>query len=249
MTNKKKSTKSRKRKTKSRKRKTKSRKRKSKKLIEIEKVKDNYCESKATLTKNAQKELLDLVYNAGKKNKKGKFLHHEIGGLLKIQKQTDNVYIIDTIKKSYITGDKNGTNVPKGKAGFHTHPAGEYERQKVLYAWPSGDDYLAILEKMIIEGCIFHIVATKEGIYVISFSPDLARASKKTMRKILKNKEPLSYKFPLPSVNTSNSTPELYMSKIKNLNLFLVEFVNWNDVEKGKYFTFYYPTIKNKCKI
>ena len=249
MTNKKKSTKSRKRKTKSRKRKTKSRKRKPKKLIEIEKVKDIFCKSTATLTKNAQKELLNLVYNAGNKNKKGKFTHHEVGGLLKIKKQSDNVYIIDTIKNSYITGDKNGTNVPKGKAGFHTHPAGEYTRQKVLYAWPSGDDYLAILEKMIIEGCILHMVATKEGIYVISFSPDLARTSKKTMKKMLKNKEPLNYKFPLPSIKSKKSTPESYMSKINKLTLFLVQFMHWKDLEKGKYFTFYYPTTKNICKI
>ena len=50
-----------------------------------------------------------------------------------------------------MTGDENGTNVPEGKIGFHTHPAGEYIAQNVVYAWPSGDDYQAILDKMINE--------------------------------------------------------------------------------------------------
>ena len=130
--------------------------------IDIKPVKDTLCKKKARLSTSAKEELTKLVHTAGSKGRRGKFKHHEVGGLLKL-KSSGSDYIVEVNKSSYMKGDKDGTNVPEGQAGFHTHPAGEYIRQQVSYAWPSGDDYMAILEKMIKEDCVLHVVATKEG--------------------------------------------------------------------------------------
>ena len=219
----------------------------SKKIIpKIPIITDKSCVSKATLSISAKDELIKLVHNAGKKNKKGKFKHHEVGGLLQLKK-TSGGYIVDINKSSYIDGNHDGTNVPKGKAGFHTHPAGEYVRQQVSYAWPSGDDYMAILEKMIDEECVLHIVATKEGIYIVSFSEELAKSDKPTMKSLLKKKATLAYKFQLPSSKEKDISPANY---IKDLNrfenkIFTVQFLSWDSVKKGKSFNIYYPLQKS----
>jgi len=174
------------------------------------------------------------------------FSHHEVGGLLSLVKRNDK-YVIDTVNSSFEDGDKNGTNVPVGIAGFHTHPKGEYKRQNVSYAWPSGDDYHAILEKMIKEDCILHIVATVEGTYCISFSPELARLSKIEWKKMFKAKKASSYKFALPQPGDLRSTPENYIDGLKNMKIFTVEFRRWSS---DKPFTFYYPRgINGSCKV
>ena len=108
--------------------KKKKKKSKSETDIHIKPVKDRLCKKKATLSRSAKEELTKLVHTAGTKGKRGKFNHHEVGGLLKL-KPSGSEYIVEVNKSSYMKGDKDGTNVPEGQAGFHTHPAGEYIRQ------------------------------------------------------------------------------------------------------------------------
>jgi len=206
----------------------------------------NICKQEAIIDPKSKKELINLVNNAGKTKKDGSFDYHEIGGLLSLTKKGDK-YVISTVKSSYMSGNNNGTNVPAGKAGFHTHPSREYVRQKVSYAWPSGDDYNSILEKMIKEDCILHIVATKEGTYCISFSPELARLSKVAWKKMFKENKTKTYKFQLPGLNDTISTPDKYIKKLKNMKIFTVEFRYWKDL---KPFTFYYPKgINGSCSV
>lgn len=214
----------------------------SKQILSIENNKT--CSKKALLTQNAVKELKKLVHTAGNNNK-GKFVHHEVGGLLHGQEK-NGIYYISVDKSSYMTGDENGTNVPEGKIGFHTHPAGEYIAQNVIYAWPSGDDYQAILDKMINENGVMHIVATKEGIYAVSFSPELAKTTKDHWKKLLKAKKPEEYKFALPSTN--DVKPSDYIKKIKDKRIFTVSFSSWNDAII-KPFAFNYPKRDNTCNI
>lgn len=202
------------------------------------------CSKKALLTQTAVKELKKLVHTAGNRNK-GKFVHHEVGGLLH-GKEKNGIYYISVDKSSYMTGDENGTNVPEGKIGFHTHPAGEYIAQNVVYAWPSGDDYQAILDKMINENGVMHIVATKEGIYAVSFSPELAKTTKEHWKKILKAKKPDEYRFALPSTN--NMKPSDYIQKIKDKKIFTVSFSSWENSTTVP-FKFNYPKIENSCNI
>lgn len=207
--------------------------------------KQKSCSKKALLTKKAVKELKKLVYKAGTTDN-GKFKHHEVGGLLRGHEK-NGIYYISVNESSYMTGNENGTNVPEGKIGFHTHPAGEYIAQNVIYAWPSGDDYQSILEKMITEDGVMHIVATKEGIYAVSFSQNLAKSDKKKWEQLLKAKKPEEYKFTLPSKN-SNMTPSSYIKKIEHKDIFTVKFSSWSDATT-KPFEFNYPKRENTCNI
>ena len=226
--------------------KKKKKKSKSETDIHIKPVKDRLCKKKARLSSSAKEELTKLVHTAGTKGKRGKFNHHEVGGLLKL-KPSGSEYTVEVNKSSYMTGDKDGTNVPEGQAGFHTHPAGEYIRQQVSYAWPSGDDYMAILEKMIKEDCVLHVVATKEGIYGVSFSEQLAKTDKDTLKKLLKEKATMVYKVGLPGKN--GETPQDYLRKINSFKnpIFTVEFRSW---KSKKPFTFVFPLQKGgDCKL
>ncbi len=206
------------------------------------------CMSSAKLTKKAKKSLLELVKNAGKMSM-GKFHHHETGGGL-VGRKVGGVWQIDVVPSSYIKGEGDGTNVPKGGklalgyANFHTHPKGEYKKQKVKYAWPSGDDYLSIMEKMYKENTILHIVATMEGIYAISLSPKLADTSKKNLESLYKSKSPLKYKRELPDIGSSKSNPSTYLKEVKNIKdpIYTVEFRTWKNDNP---FKFYFPPDKH----
>ena len=100
---------------------------------------------------------------------------------------------------------------------------------------------------MINENGIMHIVATKEGIYAVSFSPELAKTSKSTWKKLLKQKKPEEYRFALPS-KKSGMTPSDYIKKIEHKNIFEVSFSSW-DKSTLIPFNFNYPKIQNSCNI
>ena len=205
------------------------------------------CKHFLTLSDKAQEELRSLSKNAGKTNKKGKFEHFEVGGLLTFTKVGD-VYSIGT-KGPFINGEGDGTDVPRGRAGFHTHPYGEYKKQGVKYAWPSGDDFLAILEKMLDENCIVHIVATREGIYVISFAPGGLKKGKNFYKQSRKKKKALKYKLALPDVNDKNAmTPRGYIKHLREIKdpIFHVEYRSWKSANKK--IPFYFPDNKGSCE-
>ena len=205
------------------------------------------CMSKAILTSNAKEEMKKLIEKAGKMSM-GKFHHHETGGGL-VGRKVKGVWNIDVIPSSFMKGEGDGTNVPKGGklalgyANFHTHPKGEYKKQKVKYAWPSGDDYLSIMEKMYTENTILHIVATMEGIYAISLSPKLTDRSKKNLEKLFKSKAPLKYKRELPDISNPKSNPSKYLKDIRDIKnpIYTVEYRSWKN---NTPFKFYFPPDK-----
>jgi len=204
------------------------------------------CMSKAILTPKAKMSLKKLI-SAGEMSM-GKFHHHETGGGL-VGRKVKGVWNIDVTPSSFMKGEGDGTNVPKGGklalgyANFHTHPKGEYEKQKVKYAWPSGDDYLSIMEKMYKERTVLHIVATMEGIYAISLSPKLKDASKKNLETLFKSKAPLKYKRELPDITNSKSRPSKYLKDIRGMKnpIYTVEYRSWKN---NTPFKFYFPPNK-----
>ena len=199
------------------------------------------CASKGLLTSDAVTELRKLVNDDSKEYK-------EFGGGLKfILRQ--GIFYFQPVKSSYIKGDKNGTNVPEFKANFHTHPSQEYLAQAVSAAWPSGDDYKAITEKINEEQMAIHIVATKEGIYIISLSREMC-LNPGGVKKI-KSKDTNKYKFSLPDIDKKGDTPRDYIRKVNKIKpaIFKVSFRSWNTSVK-KPFLFYFPTELNKnCKL
>lgn len=207
------------------------------------------CSQKLLIPRETRNELRQLCQTIGKKNKKGEFKHQEVGGLLDVIKH-DDYYIVKPNKTSFLYGEKDGTDVPIGRIGFHTHPYGEYRDQGVKYAWPSGDDYMAILEKMLDpkENGIAHIVVTKEGMYVISFSPKGLELGKKHYKKNDTKKKMRKYKIGLPPIEERISMgPREYVKKIKNFRdpLFNVEFCDWNSQRK---IPIYFPDNQGSCE-
>ena len=100
---------------------------------------------------------------------------------------------------------------------------------------------------MIKEDCVLHVVATKEGIYGVSFSEQLAKTDKATLKKLLKEKATMVYKVGLPGKN--GETPRDYLRKINSLKnpIFTVEFRSW---KSKKPFTFVFPLQKGGgCKL
>ena len=53
--------------------------------IIIKPVNNTLCKKKARLSSSAKEELTKLVHKAGTTGKRGKFNHHEVGGLLKLK--------------------------------------------------------------------------------------------------------------------------------------------------------------------
>jgi hypothetical protein len=182
--------------------------------------------------------------------------HNEFGGALKFVKNNKSnkpdYFIVIDEKIKIMTGTDNETDVPYGESGYHTHPALEYEAQKVKYAWPSGDDYMAILDKMINEKTILHIVATKEGVYIVSFSENGIIKGTKFLKTSKNKKYSMKYKLELPNIkNDDFITPEKYIEKINQIpdedKIFNVQFLTWEDAS-NEYFKFNYPkSYKKNC--
>jgi hypothetical protein len=208
------------------------------------------CSNKGILTSDAVKKLKKLA------SQKDGDTHSEKGGLLKYAKK-GNVYYFDLDDKSLIKGESAETDVPdgiKGKdrckescAGFHTHPHQEYVVQNVVYAWPSGDDYQAFLEKIIDKTSFLHFVIAKEGYYIISLHPNAIAKGEDFIKKSKKRAK--KYKFSLPS-SKSEGNPNEYKRKLDSIpeeeKVFHVEFKKYNT---AKPFSFYFPTENSSCEM
>lgn len=209
------------------------------------------CSSKGLLTSEAIKKLKKLASHGDDKD-----THSEKGGLLRYTKK-GNIYYFDLDDKSLVKGESAETDVPdgiKGKdrckescAGFHTHPHQEYIAQDVVYAWPSGDDYQAFLEKIIDKTSFLHFVIAKEGYYIISLHPNAIAKGEDFIKKSQKRAK--KYKFSLPS-SKSEGNPNEYKRKLDAIpeeeKVFYVDFKKYNTV---KPFSFYFPTENSSCEI
>lgn len=214
----------------------------------------NMCKSSAILDSDAFQELREKYVNQPDPSKNG---HKEYGGLLTFTPIDVNsggcgLYCIKYKKNSIIKGSYNETDVPEGEGNFHIHPEGEYKRIGVPVAWPSGDDYKAILEKMIDpdENCILHLVVTREGVYIVTFDKNASKKGKDVYINAKKNIVSM-YKRDLPGKTDEECGSECksklineYLEKIKGLGIFSVNFVNWDEIiGKEKRVDFYYPQL------
>lgn len=119
----------------------------------------NDCAMKARLTKNAIEQLKNLCYSHEK----------ELTGELYVKDVDRNlVYVIDILDGSISSGDHEEVDVQAVRFNFHSHPHSAYVNHSVSNAWPSSIDYMGM--KTLGTDTIFHIVTTKEGLYIISFA-------------------------------------------------------------------------------
>lgn len=217
--------------------------------------KHKICKAKCKICPSTLKLLKKQVNFVGKNGK-----HNEFGGVLEFIKDNDKksyYFIRIDSKEKIISGKNDETDVPDGIAGYHTHPAKEYEVQKVKYAWPSGDDYIAILDRMINDNTIIHIVASIEGLYIISFSDLGIMAYKDNIFKNDKDdkkklEHTIKYKLKLPNISEKNSiNPYSYIEKVNNIDakykIFNVQFITWKQANTD-WFELKYP-FENTCNL
>lgn len=122
-------------------------------------TKASSCTMKVRLTKNAVDQLKNLCYSHEK----------ELTGELYVKDVDHNlVYIVDILDGSISSGEHEAVDVEAVRFNFHSHPHAAYVSNRVANAWPSGTDYIGMT--ILGTDTIFHLVTTKEGLYVISFA-------------------------------------------------------------------------------
>lgn len=127
-------------------------------------TKASSCTMKVRLTKNAVDQLKNLCYSHEK----------ELTGELYVKDVDHNlVYIVDILDGSISSGEDEAVDVEAVRFNFHSHPHAAYVSNRVANAWPSGTDYIGMT--ILGTDTIFHLVTTKEGLYVISFADGASR--------------------------------------------------------------------------
>ena len=101
---------------------------------------------------------------------------------------------------------------------------------------------------MLDEGCILHITATLEGVYIISFSPNGIIKGEEFLKYCRKNSKASEYKYMLPScLEASNAMHPLeYLDRINakipdSQKIFHIEFLTWDQLHRQQSFKFYFP--------
>ena len=101
---------------------------------------------------------------------------------------------VDKLEDSeFKIGDKDSAGIIYDKITFHTHPIPTYKIKKVKVAWPSVEDYMAVAhiynQKKVI---VYHIVISKEGLYIILCKGQVSEKNIKDKMDIKYNLENIS---------------------------------------------------------
>lgn len=196
-------------------------------LNRIKYVLEHAKEASCCLWGTFSEDALEFLRTAYLKGKKGKNDQGEISGALYTEK-TEVVdgkvlHIVDVEKKSVKVGGQEDSLVYPSMYNFHSHPENAYIKYSVEKAWPSMIDYLGYLQ--LGKDTIFHCVATKEGLYIISFGKHWVKNLKKVSKKFIEEKYSINYK--------SSITPHEYCEHINSINfegypIFKVQYFPWN---------------------
>lgn len=157
-----------------------------------------------------------------------------------LEKQDKFIHIIDVDESSIESGNEENVDVSAARYNFHSHPNEAYIRHSVEKAWPSLTDYLGYFK--LANKTIFHCVAAREGLYVMSFGAFWAKNLKKINIDFIRK----NFK-----VNCRESfSPEEYTQKINNIlyegyPIFIVRFFEWNNA--GTPFEVFYAKSGMSC--
>jgi hypothetical protein len=199
-----------------------------------------YCTIKARLSDQTIIALRKLCEEPEKNGQ-----HNEKASSMRAIKGGTNIYTIEINHDDMIKGDEVGVDIVPGLYNFHTHPRNAYKIYNVKLGWPSGQDYIGFLLAFVEDDTIFHIVATLEGIYIISIHKDWF-VNKKFTEKIgdfINKNYTFSYK--------EGDTIDGYLNKINNIKyndsdrIFIVKFFPWEKADNV--FTISYAKVYDKC--
>jgi hypothetical protein len=175
----------------------------------------NFRISKKTLLK-----LRRMVHKSGYKEFTGHFTVRSV-------EFSPKLTTVLEVKDNHIEGGDNeevdGNDLP---FTFHTHPIEAYKERDVKYAWPSRTDYRTIYELLISLSGIFHLVATVEGIYIVSLKDKESCKIDKLRKSPKKIIHSMVERILHPERDFS---PKLYVKKIRNKkdNPFEVQYFDW----------------------
>ena len=162
----------------------------------------------------------------------------EISGRFQIENNVNNTVILKVDESSVQKGEKESASYIESFGTFHTHPYDAYKKYKVCIAWPSADDYISFMYMYGLCCSGFHIVATLEGIYLISLQKYIPPG--KIMNQFEKYKEKVEYHhgvdYPETSEKCDIKTRQIDHEKIKNYvkrinqkGMFNLVFTTWED--------------------
>lgn len=189
----------------------------------------NYCQLYARLSNNAYTFLRSIPLKQKEKEMSGELYAKTI-----IKQDDKNVYIIDINPASLKTGNGENVDVEPDRYSFHSHPKNTYEKYSVEKGWPSVHDFLACYKLR--ENCIFHCVATLEGVYIITI--DYKKEIKNDIQTYISKNFDIDKKLKM--------SPEQYVEMINNRNdIFTLYFIT--DTNKDMIFEVFFPKIGLSC--
>jgi hypothetical protein len=137
-----------------------------------------FCYINIRIGDKTKKILREMVHVGGTKISNGNPTQRELSGCFVVKdfesqkgskKNTFKFSLDDSTTKC---NKEEDAEITPCKYNFHTHPYRAYINNNTKYAWPSCSDYKAFLVSFYEYGTIFHILASLEGLYIISVSKE-----------------------------------------------------------------------------
>ena len=205
----------------------------------INSTQQNSCNLTMKFDKATAKFLKTLSKTGHTLDKNGKLTQKEIGGSLRLLKDT-----IILKAESVTTGDKEGIDIDHDIYNFHSHPEEAYINHSTHIGWPSCQDYLGFLGSVININAIMHVVATIEGVYIMSLAKEWTTVTKshlKKQTKYIRKNYNIAYK--------QAKTPAEYIDIIHSIpqRIFIITFLTWKDAIAGKRFKVDFSKTDNNC--
>lgn len=215
------------------------------------------CCIKARLSADACVKVREKQSNSAPKGK-----HYEVGAdflFVRVDHEGKLPLYELRISGSFTTGEVDACDVPPGRGGLHSHPKQEYDpdRKNVVYAWFSEDDIHAVREKMLdeTENCILHVLATCEGLYIVSMSKKMLEEVD-DVYDMMDNADTDVYRIPLPRPGQKKGplTPEEYVEycmhskKIPAADrIYDINWIPWPESGPSECFEFSFPSCDGAC--
>jgi hypothetical protein len=161
----------------------------------------------------------------------------EISGELVVNRmyKDKNKIIFEFIQDIYsiIVGKKEEVVLYQSKTNFHTHPRIVYISNNVNKGWPSFIDYIGFIRMNGI--CLFHVIPSLEGIYIISYSQYWCNRKLNISEKFIKNNFNIDRNADISILD--------YIYIVNNINykgfpIFKVKYMKWNNA--SSIFKIYY---------
>lgn len=211
----------------------------------------NVCQFKLCLPKKTISALQGLLKT---------YPDNEVIGHLHFKPRKNKITELELDEKVHV-GDGTSVNVDlpanvkKLLIDCHTHPPKAYEIYNTVIGYPSKSDYETILENIITNDQLFHILVAKEGLYIIqlhqtilkdipknkkkSYSEKFLETHSKYIKKISKTKKnmkfPACFNLDMEDAcisGTPQTAAEKYTEMVNKGKLFYIQFIPYDGKSK-----------------